>query len=74
MNNNETIEQYIQNMCPQIANILCEIIPEQWLKIYLYAEIHKNSGTVIFYYNNKDKYPIYSLDISKKYNVNNIYI
>lgn len=69
------IEKYIEEICPKIANILNEIIPEAWQKLYLYAEIHDFSGTVIFYYyNNKSIKPIYSLDIPKLYNIDEKYI
>lgn len=73
--NKNSLEKYVQETCPKIAEILCEMIPEKWIKIYLYAEIHDYSGTVIFYYyTNKSKKPIYSLDIAKKYNINEKYI
>ncbi|MFJ5621617.1 immunity protein YezG family protein [Peribacillus loiseleuriae] len=41
-----------------------------WLKIYLYAEVSEDSRQVFFYFYTLDKsVPVYSLDIVKKYNL-----
>lgn len=70
----KNIENSIEKSCPKIASILNEIIPEEWEKIFLYAEVHDFSAKVPFYYYNINNEPIYSLDISKKFNIDERYI
>lgn len=57
-------------MYQQIANYLVDMIPEEWDKIYLYAEYREGYKKVFFYYypENKSK-PIYSLDIIDIFNI-----
>ncbi|PAF36787.1 cytoplasmic protein [Terribacillus saccharophilus] len=57
-------------MYQQIANTLVDMIPEEWDKIYLYAEYREGYKKVFFYYypENKSK-PIYSLDIIDIFNI-----
>lgn len=53
----------------KVANILVEMIPEEWEKILLYAEVREGFSQVFFYYYpvNKEK-PVYSLDIVDEFN------
>ncbi|MGG3401625.1 hypothetical protein BKK39_16525 [Bacillus cereus] len=53
-----------------IANYLNSIIPVGWKEVYLYAEIDDFSNETFFYfYPNNGSEPIYSLEISKIYNL-----
>jgi uncharacterized protein (TIGR01741 family) len=54
----------------RVANILNEMIPEDWRKILLYAEFREGYSQVFFYYYpmNEDK-PVYNLDIVDIFNV-----
>lgn len=55
----------------KIAKVLTDIIPEDWEKIYLYAELGDRYRQIIFYYYpKKSDSPIYSLDITDKFNIN----
>ncbi|MDU4961560.1 MAG: DUF600 family protein [Sporomusaceae bacterium] len=60
----------MEQLFQKIARALINIIPEEWDKIYLYAEIRDGYEKVFFYY-----YPegsssaIYSLDITNKHNI-----
>lgn len=60
----------MEQIYQQVANILVNIIPEEWEKIYLYAEMREGYKKVFFYYYplNGDK-PIYSLDITELFNI-----
>ncbi|MDY0406306.1 DUF600 family protein [Virgibacillus sp. 179-BFC.A HS] len=62
-----TMEQIYQ----QIANILIDIIPEDWEKVYVYAEVREGYKKVLFYYYplNAEE-PVYSLDIADIFNIN----
>lgn len=52
------------------ANILNEMIPEPWKKIYLYAEVSEDSRQVYYYYFPfEEDVPVYNLDIVKKFDV-----
>lgn len=61
----------MEEIYQQVASIIVNIIPEDWKEIYLYAEIREGYKKVFFYYYpfNGGK-PIYSLDITELYNVN----
>lgn len=53
-----------------IANTLVNIIPEDWKKIFLYAEFRKGYKKVFYYYYPKiGGEPVYSLDITDLFNV-----
>lgn len=54
----------------KVANILVDMIPEDWKKIFLYAEVREGFSQVYFYYYpaNQEK-PVYSLDIPDFFNV-----
>lgn len=54
----------------KVANVLIDMIPEDWKKTLLYAEVREGFSQVYFYYypTNQEK-PVYSLDIPDFYNV-----
>lgn len=54
----------------KVANILVEMIPEEWEKILLYAEVREGFSQVFFYYYpvNQEQ-PVYSLDIVDVFNI-----
>lgn len=65
------MEELYQNA----AEILNNMIPVPWKKIYLYAEVSEDSRQVIFYFYPEDKnVPIYSLDITNNFNVEEQYL
>jgi uncharacterized protein (TIGR01741 family) len=48
----------------EIAQLVIDIIPEEWEKVYVYGEMQEDGGTIFFYYDQKrGEKPIYSLDI-----------
>lgn len=48
----------------QVADILVNMIPEEWHKIFVYAEVREDYQKIFFYYYIKSKEkPVYSLDI-----------
>nr|WP_255711598.1 immunity protein YezG family protein [Pelosinus baikalensis] len=60
----------MEQLFEKIAKALINIIPEDWEKIYLYAEIRDGYEKVFFYYYPKgSNSAIYSLDITDKYNI-----
>ncbi|WP_404349601.1 antitoxin YezG family protein [Sutcliffiella horikoshii] len=63
-NNMEVIYQ-------KVANILVEMIPEEWEKVLLYAEVREGFSQVFFYYYpiNHKQQPVYSLNIVDSFNV-----
>ncbi|MDQ0218079.1 DUF600 family protein [Peribacillus cavernae] len=62
--------QITEEIFQKAAQIMNEMIPEEWEKIYLYAQISEDHGTVFFYYfpvgGNK---PVYSLNVPKSFNL-----
>ena len=54
----------------KVANILVEMVPEEWEKILLYAEVREGFSQVYFYYYpvNQEQ-PVYSLDIIDVFDV-----
>ncbi len=55
----------------QIANTLVNIVPEAWNKIFLYAEYREGYKKVFFYYYPESGVkPVYSLDITDLFNIN----
>jgi len=56
--------QVMEEVYEKIANRVNEMIPEEWEKVALYAEVSEYASSVYFYYypTVKDT-PIYSLDI-----------
>lgn len=54
----------------KVANILVEMIPEEWEEILLYAEVREGFSQVFFYYYpvNQEQ-PVYSLDIVDVFNI-----
>lgn len=54
----------------KVANILVEMIPEEWEKILLYAEVREGFSQVFFYYYPvNQQQPVYSLDIVDMFNI-----
>ncbi|MGY0691939.1 immunity protein YezG family protein [Virgibacillus sp. FSP13] len=60
----------MESIYQEVANHLNAMIPEEWEKILLYAEVREGMATVFFYYypQNSNK-PIYSLDIDEIFNI-----
>ncbi|WIW70884.1 immunity protein YezG family protein [Anaerosinus gibii] len=64
----------MEELYREIANILNNMVPEEWQKIHVYAEVREGYASVFFYY-----YPIgvntpmYSLDITDRFIVNDEY-
>lgn len=54
----------------QIADTVVEMIPEEWSRVLLYAQVNEESAIVYFYYYPKgNNSPEYSLDITGKWDV-----
>lgn len=55
----------------QIVDTLVNIVPEEWKKIFLYAEYREGYKKVFFYYYPESGVkPVYSLDITDLFNMN----
>lgn len=63
----------MENLYQEIANTVNEMIPEDWERVLIYAEVWEGYETVYFYYYpaNSEK-PIYSLDIPKIFDVDKL--
>ncbi|MCH5138570.1 DUF600 family protein, partial [Clostridiaceae bacterium UIB06] len=60
----------INKIYNKITDKLDEIIPVQWKKIILYAEVTEDLTICYFYfYENNKNTPVYSLDIDEKYDL-----
>jgi uncharacterized protein (TIGR01741 family) len=60
----------MEQIYQQIANILVNIVPEEWEKFFLYAEFREGYKKVFFYYYTQSrKKPVYSLDITEIFNI-----
>ena len=60
----------MEQIYQQIANILVNIVPEEWEKILLYAEFREGYKKVFFYYYTQSrKKPVYGLDIAEIFNI-----
>ncbi|WP_302480620.1 TIGR01741 family protein [Bacillus tequilensis] len=60
----------MQNLYQLISQKLNDIIPCEWTKIYLYAEVLNDSTMVLFYFRTPENNQIiYSQDIPSHYNV-----
>lgn len=60
----------MQDLYQLISQKLNDIIPCEWTKIYLYAEVLNDSTMVLFYFKTSEKHQlIYSHDIPAQYNV-----
>jgi uncharacterized protein (TIGR01741 family) len=58
----------MEQLYQRIASILVEMIPEDWNKVYLYAEIREGYRKVFFYYYPVGyERPVYHLDITEKF-------
>lgn len=54
----------MEELYQSIANVIIETIPDEWNKIYAYAEVREGYSQVYFYYYSTNKSQlIYSLDI-----------
>jgi uncharacterized protein (TIGR01741 family) len=54
----------------QIAQIVIDMIPEKWEKVYLYSKMEEVGGCIFFhYYPVADEEPVYSLNIPKLFHV-----
>lgn len=55
---------------PKIANLLLNMIPEEWDKVLVYSEVREGYERMYFYYYPKNGLnPIYSLDIVDNFDV-----
>ncbi|MBT2680531.1 DUF600 family protein [Bacillus sp. ISL-35] len=60
----------MEQIYQQIANTLVNLIQEDWVKIFLYAEYREGYRKVFFYYYPQEgAKPVYSLDIPDLYNI-----
>ena len=61
----------MEEIYQEVANGLVDFIPEEWEKIYVYAEIREAYESMFFYYYpSKGGNPIYSLDIPELFEIN----
>lgn len=67
------IEEQLDRVYQQIAEVVVETIPEEWFKVYLYAQVVDGSQTAYFYYypEGSDK-PIYSHEITELYTISEL--
>lgn len=64
--NNEKLDRLYQ----EIVGIIIDTIPEEWLKVYLYAEVNDGSQKADFYYYPQDNDgPICSHDITEHFTI-----
>lgn len=62
--------QKMEQIYQEIASALVNIIPEDWNKIYLYAEFREGYKKVFFYYYPETQAkPVYSLDITELFDI-----
>ncbi|WP_261131503.1 antitoxin YezG family protein [Bacillus sp. Marseille-Q3570] len=61
--------QRINYLYQEIANTILSMIPDEWDKIYLFAEVHEEFSQIFFYYFNSNGDLIYSLNIPEVYNL-----
>ena len=60
----------MERIYPKIANILLNMIPEEWDKVLVYSEVREGYERMYFYYYPKNELnPIYSLDIVDNFDV-----
>jgi uncharacterized protein (TIGR01741 family) len=63
-------ETQSEKLYQQIGKTIVEMIPEEWEKVYLYAEVSEGFSYVYFYYypvNHSS--PVYFLDIPEKFHI-----
>ena len=64
------MEAQLGKIYQQIGETIVEMIPEEWEKVYLYAEVSEGFSYVYFYYypvNHSS--PVYFLDIPEKFHI-----
>lgn len=66
-----SMEQEMNRIYHEIAEIVNEMIPEKWESFYCYAQVSETGGGTYFFYNTpyKKEEFIYSLDISSYFNI-----
>lgn len=64
--NDERMGQLYQ----EIAQMVISMIPEQWRKVIIYAEVAEGSQNTYFYYYPNSGEPVYSHDIPENFEVN----
>lgn len=67
-----TMEQEMNQIYRKIAETVNEMIPEKWVKFYMYAQVSDTGGGTYFFYNTpEDEYNYkYSLEIPFEFNIN----
>lgn len=48
-------EQELDSLFTRIAEVVADIIPEEWLNVYLYGEVVEGAQTAYFYYQSASK-------------------
>lgn len=61
--------QAMENLYQKIANQVNEMIPEDWEKILIYAEVSEGATEVFFYYYPEGKEPVYCFNISNIFEI-----
>ncbi|MDQ0215831.1 uncharacterized protein (TIGR01741 family) [Oikeobacillus pervagus] len=63
-------DEKLGRLYQEIVGIIIDTIPEEWLKVYLYAEVNDGSQTADFYYYPKDSdKPICCHDITELFTI-----
>ena len=67
-----SLEKQLQNIYQEIADTVNQMIPEEWGKVYFYAQISETGGGIYFYYNTPENLNDfkYSLEIPFNFYVN----
>ena len=61
-------EAQLGKLYQQIGETIYDLIPEEWKKLYLYAEVSEGLSYVYFYYYPEDNAcPVYYLDIPERF-------
>ena len=68
-----TIEQELNPIYRKISELVNEMIPEEWLKLHLYAQVSEAGGGIYFFYNTSEDMHNYkySLEIPFEFNIDN---
>ncbi|GAF65109.1 hypothetical protein BTS2_2007 [Bacillus sp. TS-2] len=67
-----TMEQEMNQLYRKIAEVVNAMIPEKWVKFYMYAQVSETGGGTYFFYNTpEDEFNYkYSLEIPFEFNIN----